>query len=103
MKLGELWIQGDVVLQRSKLPNDAVSRPGNVLFEAGHPHTLRGDAQLFDAETTGEMFVCVGPSGAHLDHAGGGHDSYALDEGIYAVTRQSEYDYASSETRSVVD
>jgi hypothetical protein len=100
------WRQGDVLFEQAVPPvPELTPRGGDVLFSGeatGHAHRVRSPdgarAQVMLAADK-RLFLRVGPQGAEILHEE--HRPLELEEGLYRVWRQVEYDPRGS--RAVLD
>ena len=84
------WQQGDVVIRTIKnLPTDTDAVDNDVIQTSAHPHVLMGDFKIHKKEES--IFFIVGKEGATLKHRKeGGHQSIALETGLYSVSQVIE-------------
>jgi len=97
----KMYRQGEVLLQQVKnLPQNA-KKKDNVLARGeatGHRHMMRGQAQVFATEDA--QYVQV-EGESQLIHEE--HKPITVEEGIYKVVIQREYDLLRDEVRKVMD
>ena len=99
------WVKhGDVTIQPSTIPVDAIRSTRRVLAEGeatGHAHRLVEEADVEAYERDGVLYLRVGPGGAGVTHEE--HGLGVIPEGDYRVGRVQEYDHFLEESRAVRD